>query len=91
MKFQNLMSTGLLVLASVAALAAENSLPDPQDESCWSSLSALHACQVQAQELAQANAQNCTSYPEYQCFEYYQPPQKTPKTATKAAEQRHRP
>ncbi len=83
MKIRTFASIGILLLVSVATLAAQNSLPNPHDDACWSSLSALHACQIQAYDEAQAYAQNCTSYPEYQCFDYYQPPQKTSATATK--------
>lgn len=85
MRIHKLVLTGLLLLVSVGTLAAQNSLPNPHDDSCWSSLSALRACQTQAYDQAQAYAQNCTSYPEYQCFDYYQPPQKpVKKTASKA-------
>jgi hypothetical protein len=85
MKTQNLLLTALLLLVSAASLAAQNTLPNPHDDTCWSSLSALRACQIQTYDQAQAQAQNCTSYPEYQCFDYYQPPQKNvAKTAPKA-------
>jgi hypothetical protein len=83
MTFQKAILTGLLLLVSVASLAAQNSLPNPHDDSCWSSLSALRACQVQAYDQAQAHAQDCTSYPEYQCNDYYQPQAKTSKAAAK--------
>lgn len=73
---KTLLLTGILVLLSVASLPAQNALPDPHNDSCWSSVSALQACQIQAEDLAQAQTRNCTSYPEYQCFDYYQPPQK---------------
>jgi len=84
MKLQNVILIGLLLLAPLATLSAQNSLPNPHDDSCWSSLSALRACQVQAYNEAQAYQQNCTSYPEYQCFDYYQPPQTPAKAAKKA-------
>ena len=84
MKTRNFVLTGLLLLVSVATMAAQNSLPNPHDDSCWSSLSALRACQTQAYEKAQTYAQNCTSYPEYQCNDYYQAPAKTSKSAAKA-------
>jgi hypothetical protein len=85
MNLQKLVLIGLLLLAPLATLSAQNSLPNPHDDSCWSSLSALRACQIQAYNEAQAYQQNCTSYPEYQCFDYYQPQQKTAgKHATKA-------
>ena len=88
MKLQNLVLTGALVLACSATLAAKSSLPNAHDDSCWASLSALRACQIQAQHQAQEDAQSCTSYPEYECFDYYQPQQTTPKTATKSAKRR---
>ena len=84
MKLQNVVLIGLLLLVPVATLSAQNSVPNPNDDSCWSSLSALRACQLQAYNQAQDYAQRCTSYPEYQCFDYYQPQQKASKTATKA-------
>jgi hypothetical protein len=65
--------TLLLVLLSVATLPAQNSLPDPHNDSCWSSLAALRACQLQAYNQAEDYAQRCSSYPEYQCNDYYQP------------------
>src|SRR5271166_770607 len=80
-----LTQTLLLGILLMGSAAAQNTLPSPHDDSCWSSLSALRACQQQAYDQAQAYAQNCTSYPEYQCFDYYQPPQNTAKkTASKA-------
>ena len=86
MKTQNLLLTGILLLVSVASLSAQNTLPNPHDDSCWSSLSALRACQIQVYDQAQAHAQDCTSYPEYQCFDYYQP-QASAKTTKKADHQ----
>ena len=96
MKIQNLLLTAILLVISVASLSAQNTLPNPHDDSCWSSLSALRACQIQAYDQAQAHAQDCTSYPEYQCFEYYQPQQKTavhsaPKANTKPVNASSRP
>lgn len=73
---KKLLLTGILMLLSVASLPAQSALPDTHNDSCWSSVSALRACQIQADKQVQAQAQNCTSYPEYQCFDYYQPPQK---------------
>jgi hypothetical protein len=58
-------------------------VPNPHDDSCWSSLSALRACQLQAYDQAQAYTQDCTSYPEFQCNDYYQPKAK-PAKVTKA-------
>ena len=85
MKLMKLASLILLLFVSVASLAAQNTLPDPHNDNCWSSLSALRACQLQAETQAQEHAQNCTSYPEYQCFDYYQPPQKTSAKSTSKA------
>jgi len=82
MTIQNLLWMGFLLVASVASLSASNSLPNPHDDTCWSSISALRACQIQATEQAQAHDRDCTSYPEYQCFDYYQP-QSTPKAKAK--------
>ena len=83
----------MVLLGSATALSAQNSLPNPNDDSCWSSLSALHACQLQAydkaEEQAQEHAQNCTSYPEFQCNDYYQPKAQASKAAAKASSKRH--
>ena len=68
MKLQKLIPVGILLLLSVATLSAQNSLPNPHDDACWSSLSALRACQLQAYDQALDQAQRCTSYPEYQCL-----------------------
>jgi hypothetical protein len=76
MKTLKLISIGVLLLVSVATLSAQTSLPNPHDDACWSSLAALRACQLQAYDQAVEYAQRCTSYPEYQCNDYYQPPQK---------------
>ena len=83
MRLQNLVLTALLLLFSAALLPAQNTLPDAHNDACWSSLSALRGCQLKAGEQAQAYAQRCTSYPEYQCFDYYQPQPKPTKTAAK--------
>ena len=79
-----LTQTLLLGILLMGSAVAQNSLPNPHDDSCWSSLSALRGCQTQAYDRAQAQAQNCTSYPEYQCFDYYQPSQKNSKAVSKA-------
>lgn len=84
MRLQNLLLTALLLLFSAAALPAQNTLPDAHNDACWSSLSALRACQLKTEEQAQAYAQDCTSYPEYQCNDYYQPKAKPTKTAANA-------
>jgi hypothetical protein len=61
----------LLLMFSAANLPAQNTLPDPHNDSCWSSLAALRGCQLQASEQTQDFAQRCTSYPEYQCIPDY--------------------
>jgi len=68
MKTQKLIAVGILLLASVAALSAQNTLPNPHDDACWSSLDTLRTCQLQAYNAALDQAQRCTSYPEYQCL-----------------------
>jgi len=79
MKTQKLILVGLLLLFSAGTLAAQNALPDPHNDSCWSSLAALRACQLQAYNEAQDHMWRCSSYPEYQCLpeDTYQTPQKT--------------
>ena len=67
-KLQTLIPVGILMILSVAPLSAQNGLPDPQDDACWQSFSALHACQVEQYNRAMDQAQRCTSYPEYQCM-----------------------
>jgi hypothetical protein len=74
MKFQKLIPVGLLLLLSVATLSAQSALPNPHDDACWSSLTALRACQLQAYDRAVDEAQRCTSYPEYQCLPATQQP-----------------
>lgn len=72
MKTLKLASVGMMfLLLSVASLAAQNTLPDPHNASCWSSVAALQACQLQAYQQEQDYAQRCTSYPEYQCIPEY--------------------
>ena len=68
MKLQKLLTIGFLFVISVAAASAQNTLPNPSDDSCWSSLDALRACQLRAYNAAQDYEQRCTSYPEYQCI-----------------------
>lgn len=78
MKTLKLASVGIMfLLLSVASMAAQNTLPDPHNDSCWSSLSALRACQLQAYQQEQDYTQRCTSYPEYQCIPEYVPMTKT--------------
>ncbi len=74
MKLQKLIAVGILLLLSAAALSAQNALPNPNDDACWSSLAALRVCQLQAYEQAMDQAQRCTSYPEYQCLPAAQQP-----------------
>lgn len=71
MKTVKLLSIGVLLLVSVATLSAQNNLPNPNNDSCWSSVAALRACQLQAYQQEQDYAQRCTSYPEYQCIPEY--------------------
>ncbi len=68
MKLRKFIPIGILLLLSVATLSAQTALPNPHDDGCWSSLSALRACQLQAYDQAADYAQRCTSYPEYQCL-----------------------
>lgn len=79
MKLQKLLTIGFLLVISVAAVSAQNTLPNPKDDSCWSSLDALRACQLRAYNFAQDYDQRCTSYPEYQCSpaEQQQSPENT--------------
>jgi hypothetical protein len=80
MKLRKFIPIGILLLLSVATLSAQTALPNPHDDACWSSLSALRACQLQAYDQAADYAQRCTSYPEYQCL----PPETSlQKTSTK--------
>ena len=61
----------MLLLVSALSLSAQSTLPDPHNDSCWSSLSSLRACQLQVEQEQQDYAQRCTSYPEYQCIPEY--------------------
>jgi hypothetical protein len=72
-KLQKLIPVGTLLLLSVTTLAAQNSLPDPRDGSCWESLSALRGCQMEQYNRAMDEAERCTSYPEYQCMPASEP------------------
>ncbi len=78
MKLNKIIPVGILLLLSVATLSAQNALPNPHDDACWSSLEALRACQIQAYDQAVDQAQRCTSYPEYQCLPPEVSLQKTP-------------
>jgi hypothetical protein len=68
MKVQKLVPIGILLVLSAATLSAQNTLPDPHNDACWQSLSALRACELEQYNLALDQAQRCTSYPEYQCM-----------------------
>ncbi len=68
MKLQKLIPVGILLLLSAATLSAQSALPNPNDDACWSSLSALRACDLQAYDKVMEQAERCTSYPEYQCL-----------------------
>jgi hypothetical protein len=85
MKLQRLIPVALLLLLSVATLSAQNAVPNPHDDACWSSLSALRACEIQAYDQAMDQAQRCTSYPEYQCLPADQPEQKVKHIAKHAS------
>ena len=78
MKLQKLLAIGFLLVISCAGATAQNTLPSPNDNSCWSSLDALRACQLRAYNAAQDYDQSCSSYPEYQCAprEQQQSPEK---------------
>jgi len=67
MKLFTILFTATLLLLTALALSAQNSLPDPNDAACWQSLDALHDCAQVQQDRAMAQADRCTSYPEYQC------------------------
>jgi hypothetical protein len=89
MKLRKLFTIAFLLVISTAALSAQNTLPNPNDDACWSSLSALRACQLQAYNAAMDQAQRCTSYPEYQCLPAEEPTQQkvSAKHAAKATAQ----
>jgi hypothetical protein len=67
MKLFTILLTATLLLLAASAVSAQNSLPDPNDAACWQSLDALHDCAQAQQDRAMAQAERCTSYPEYQC------------------------
>jgi len=66
-KLPVLISIAIMFLMSVDPLSAQNNLPNPQDSSCWESLSALRACAIEQHNRELDYAERCTSYPEYQC------------------------
>ena len=67
MKLFTILFTATLLLLAASAVSAQNSLPDTNDAACWQSLDALHDCAQAQQDRAMAQAERCTSYPEYQC------------------------
>jgi hypothetical protein len=67
MKVFTILLTATLLLLAASAVSAQNSLPDPSDAACWQSLDTLHDCAQAQQDRAMAQAERCTSYPEYQC------------------------
>jgi hypothetical protein len=69
--------TAALLLVAASSLSAQNNLADPNDSVCWQSLEALHNCAQVQNDRAMAQAQRCTSYPEYQCEPESEHPQQT--------------
>ena len=68
MKLQKLLAIGFLLVISVAVATAQNTLPNPINDSCWSSLDVLRVCQLRAYNAAaQDYDRRCSSYPESQC------------------------
>jgi hypothetical protein len=66
-KLLTILITASLLLLAASSVSAQNNLPDPNDAACWQSLDALHNCAQAQQDRAMAQAERCTSYPEYQC------------------------
>ena len=83
MKMKLMLVTGILLLLSAAVLPAQSTLPDANNDSCWQSLSSLHACQLAQQQRETDYAQRCTSYPEYQCLPVSDESARNPETAGK--------
>jgi hypothetical protein len=67
MKLAKLFSIVGLLLIATSSLSAQTNLPDANDSACWQSLTALQQCVQAQQDRAMAQAERCTSYPEYQC------------------------
>ena len=87
MNVRKLIPIAILFLLSVVSLSAQNVVAaSSSDDSCWTSLNALHACQQKADELAMQQAERCTSYPEFQCNppDYKQPAAKAAAKHAKA-------
>src|SRR5579884_3498672 len=57
----------LSMIVLFAGLAQAQIVVDPNSDSCWDSLTSLRACQKVEVERAAIQAQQCTSFPEYQC------------------------
>ena|ERR1700733_15395683 len=76
MKLFTILLTASLFLLAASAVSAQNSLPDPNDAACWQSLDALHDCAQAQQDRSMAQAERCTSYPEYQCEPEFTQPQR---------------
>jgi hypothetical protein len=67
--------TPALLLVAASSLSAQNNLPDPNDNACWQSLETLRNCAQVQNDRTMAQAQRCTSYPEYQCEPESEQPQ----------------
>jgi CHAD domain-containing protein len=65
----------LLLVAASSLSSAQNNLADPTDTACWQSLETLHNCAQVQNDRAMAQAERCTSYPEYQCEPESEQPQ----------------
>ena len=72
MKIAKLLSLFALVVMT-ASLATAQIMVNANDDGCWQDISALRACQATQQRLAESQAQQCTSFPEYQCTPEEQP------------------
>jgi hypothetical protein len=83
---RGLVFLGILFVLTIVPLSAQNSVPNPNESSCWDSVSALRACAEQQYKRELDYEQRCTSYPEYQCAparEQNVTPAKKPKNAAK--------
>jgi len=76
-----LLTAAVLLIATSSLSSAQNTLPDPNDSTCWQSLEALHECAQVQNDRAMAQAERCTSYPEYQCEPESEQPQQTARAA----------
>jgi hypothetical protein len=75
--------TGAVLFVIILSLpsSAQNNLADPNDSACWQSVEALHNCAQVQNDRAIAQAERCTSYPEYQCEAEPDQPQQTASVA----------